>query len=338
MASPKNKENIGNYWKEKISYDEVDILNWIKGLDINNLTVLFNGKKYNNLKNFLSIVNRKLDVYSRKLFNFYFRKNILNNNKCTYCKDEISKDFILKFNCDLNHLPNWCEKHYNEKKWLENNGKHSDKANEKRSKKRIEWLQTPDGEKYKQDVGEKNKINTKKWKNKLTEEQKIKINKKSSQSQINNILKGKFNPQKNYTHYNKNKCFINNKEYTFRSSWEVIFFISNSTLEYETIRIKYQKNNNKEGIYIPDFIDRQNNIIYELKPRRNYVKQQNKMDAGISWSIKEGYSFIWINENNLLDYINEEDNKDERNCKFYKKALIGIHGNFKNKINKEKPN
>jgi hypothetical protein len=102
-----------------------------------------------------------------------------------------------------------------------------------------------------------------------------------------------------------------------------------------SIRIKYQKDNNKTGVYIPDFIDEDKKIIYELKPRRNFIKQQTKMDAGIEWSINHKYKFIWVNENNLLDYISEQDNKDSRNNIFYQKALKGINGNIKNKINKK---
>lgn len=60
------------------------------------------------------------------------------------------------------------------------------------------------------------------------------------------------------------------------------------------------------------------------------------MDAGILWCLENGYKFIWINEDNLINYFNESDNKDERNDVFYKKINKGINGYNKNKINKEK--
>jgi len=76
-------------------------------------------------------------------------------------------------------------------------------------------------------------------------------------------------------------------------------------------------------------------IIYELKPRRNYIKQQIKMDGAIWWCLENNYKFIWINEDNLLSYINESDNVDYRNNKFYIKAYKGLNEQIKNKVNKE---
>ena len=146
---------------------------------------------------------------------------------------------------------------------------------------------------------------------------------------------GEFDPQKNYKHFRKNTCYIKNKPHTLRSSWEVVFLISNPKLKYETLRIKYLKENGKYGVYIPDFIDDENRIVYELKPRRNYIKQQNKMDGGISWCLENNYKFIWINEDNLLYYINKKDNQDQRNEQFYVKTYKGINGEIKNKINKK---
>lgn len=48
------------------------------------------------------------------------------------------------------------------------------------------------------------------------------------------------------------------------------------------------------------------------------------MDSCISWCIENNYKFIWINEDNLIKYFNQNDNKDIRNESFYIKALKGI--------------
>jgi len=48
------------------------------------------------------------------------------------------------------------------------------------------------------------------------------------------------------------------------------------------------------------------------------------MDGGIEWCFKNNYKFIWVNEDNLIYYINEKDNQDQRNNKFYIKAYKGI--------------
>jgi hypothetical protein len=339
MGKSEKTENIGKYWSQKYSYDEKFIIDWVQALKKDNFITPFNNIIYNEQNKFISLVNRKLNPISRKLFNFYFRKIILNNNKCNHCGCEITKDFILTLDRSLCNLPNWCETHYKEKIWSNIKGsKYSIENNISRSLKRKKWLETEEGKIYKKKIGENNKISTTKWKQNQTDEERKTTNKKSSESQIKNILEGKFNPQKNYHKYNSNLCYIDGKVYNFRSSWEVVFFISNNKLKYETLKIPYYKNERQKGIYIPDFIDDINKIIYELKPRRNFVKQQIKMDAGIEWSNNNGYKFIWVNENNLINYINQNDNKDERNAQFYIKVYKGIDGHIKNQINKENRN
>jgi len=335
MGKPKNTKNIGSYWSDNIDYTEEEIISWVKGLIINEYYAPFSSNLYNTQRGFLSVVNRKLGVNSKYIFSYYFRKLHLDSNKCLYCGCEIEKSFVLPLKRSVSQLPNWCEKHYIEKKWLDGNGSHSTEANIKRSNKRKLFLATSEGEEYCKNVGEFNKVNTKRWKSNLTDKEREAINLKSSISQIKNILEGSFDPQKNYNHYKKNTCYLFDREYIFRSSWEVIFFLSNPSLKYETLRIKYLKNNGKGGVYIPDFIDEENKIIYELKPRRNFIKQQNKMDGAIKWCFEEGYKFIWINEDNLVHYIDENDNKDSRNNEFYIKAYKGINGEIKNKINKK---
>jgi hypothetical protein len=161
------------------------------------------------------------------------------------------------------------------------------------------------------------------WVRNRTKEQREKINKKISESQKKNILEGKFTPQKNYRTKRNFPCYIDDKEYLFRSSWEICFFISHPNLKYEILRMPYEKDN-KVKIYIPDFIDYDNKIIYELKPKRQYLNQIEKMDAAIKWCLEHNYKFIWINEFNLLSYVNVNDNKDERNMIYYNKVKKGV--------------
>jgi hypothetical protein len=264
----------------------------------------------------------------------------LDNNNCKGCDKDLDKQYVIthqqKQHC-ITNLIEWCNECYNNKVFLENCHKeaHSPQTRKKAANTRKKWLESDKGLEWKKMISKHNSISTKKWRDSLTEEEKRIINKKSSDSQINNILNGSFDPQKNYKHYRKNIGIINGEELVFRSSWEVIFAISNPHLEYESLRIPYFKNNGRKGIYIPDFIDNQNKIIYELKPRRNYIKQQTKMDASINWCLKNGYKFIWINEDNLLYYISENDNLFEENKKFYEKAYKGLNGYIKNKINKK---
>jgi hypothetical protein len=161
------------------------------------------------------------------------------------------------------------------------------------------------------------------WLTNISPEERIRRNKKSSIAQKNNILEGKFIPQNNYRTKRRFPCYINNKEFLFRSSWEICFFLSHPNLNYEKLRIPYELEN-EQKIYIPDFIDYENKILYELKPKRQYIAQVNKMNSAIKWCLDNQYKFIWINESNILNFIDKEVFNDERNLLFYNKMLIGV--------------
>jgi hypothetical protein len=161
------------------------------------------------------------------------------------------------------------------------------------------------------------------WISNMSEEQKKIRNEKSSISQRRNIMNGTFNPQDNYRTKRRIELEFEEKKYYFRSSWEVCFFISNKNLEYETLRIKYKKSNEYK-IYIPDFIDHNNKIIYELKPKRQYITQSEKMNGAIKWCLENNYKFIWINESNLINFIDKNICINEKYLYYYNKMLKGI--------------
>ncbi len=335
-----------NFKKINLTYSEEQIVEWVKR--IKNEKVLLTlyttqqnrGGIYTNENTFIASICWKLDVRSKNLFIYYYNKFVKNQKyecKNPKCSNKISKEFfVTKYKLKREPIL-WCEDCYKNKAWMGILVKkaHTPEANAKRTQSKLKFYQTPEGKALAKKIGKNNSITTKNWKANLTEEESFNIRKKSSESQIKNIKEGKFNPQKNYNCFKNNICYINGKEYSFRSSWEVIFFISNPNLKYESLRIEYNKDTHKKGIYIPDFIDEENKIVYELKPRRNYIKQQIKMDGGIKWCLENGYTFIWVNENTLQHYINEEDNKDPRNVVFYNKAYKGIDGEIKNQINKK---
>jgi hypothetical protein len=161
------------------------------------------------------------------------------------------------------------------------------------------------------------------WIKNRTEEQKKIIAKKSSESQKQNILNGTFTPQNNYRTKRRIQININGNQYYFRSSWEVCFYVSNQYLEYESLRIKYELKNEYK-IYIPDFIDNKNKIIYELKPKRQYLAQIEKMNGGIQWCINNNYEFIWVNEYNITEYLDKNICLTEEYLLYYNKLLKGI--------------
>lgn len=342
------KKGFKHHKKRKYSepilhFKEYEIIDWVNKIKETNtyyvpyLSKERNNNTFQNERSFMQSIGWKLTKDSKALLLYYYRKIYLNNNNCKGCNVELGKDYVISKPIRGKKLIEWCETCYNNKKYLENciKASHTPEARKRAVKTKREWYNSKEGKEWRKRISEINTLNTKEWKSKLTEEEKKIINKKSSDSQIANILNGSFDPQKNYKHYKKNKCIINGEEKIYRSSWEVVFAISNPHLKYESLKIPYKKDNGNKGIYIPDFIDEEKKIIYELKPRRNFHKQQTKMDASIKWCIENNYKFIWINEDNLLNYISEDDNCFEQNKKFYNKVYKGLDGNIKNKINKE---
>lgn len=111
----------------------------------------------------------------------------------------------------------------------------------------------------------------------------------------------------------------------FRSSWEACFYLSNPHLEYETIRIKYGEENKT---YIADFYDSQRNILYEIKPKSQWKYKSDKMQHIINYCFDNGIDFVWINENNILDFLNYRDfSNSEINQKQYSIMMKGVsHG------------
>jgi hypothetical protein len=195
---------------------------------------------------------------------------------------------------------------------------------EKREKGKIDFLNNPQRvNKWKEKTKNTHNNISHPWLTNLSQEERERRSKKSSDSQKNNILNGTFTPQNNYRTKRRIELDFDNIKYYFRSSWEVCFFISNQHLSYETLRIKYKKGDEYK-IYIPDFIDNNNKIIYELKPKRQYISQNEKMNGAIKWCLKNNYRFIWINENNILNYINKNICHEEKYIIYYDKMLKGI--------------
>jgi len=113
------------------------------------------------------------------------------------------------------------------------------------------------------------------------------------------IRDGEYTPRitNTWTHWDAN-VMVNRCTYRFRSSWEACFWLCNQQLEYETIRVPRGKSS-----VICDFIDQFNRIIYEIKPRSRYRPEKHKINAIIKWCLSNNYKFIWINESNILNYI-----------------------------------
>jgi hypothetical protein len=57
------------------------------------------------------------------------------------------------------------------------------------------------------------------------------------------------------------------------------------------------------------------------------MKQQEKVDAIINYSINNNFKFIWINEGNILDYVDTSKFASDFNKKQLKAMLNGIKRN-----------
>jgi hypothetical protein len=130
--------------------------------------------------------------------------------------------------------------------------------------------------------GEKNGMFGKKH---SVEEKQIK-----SQKMKELILLGKFTPNSNNrnTHWDS---FYRDKKY--RSSWEALYQSIDKEAEYETVRIPY-KLDNKDHIYIIDFVNHKNKTLIEVKPREllKDKKTQAKISAAKEWCNNNGYNFV----------------------------------------------
>lgn len=130
---------------------------------------------------------------------------------------------------------------------------------------------------------------------KMSDEEKAKKSKHMKQL----ILDGKFTPNSNNrnTHWN---AYCNGTK--FRSSWEALYAYLNETAEYETLRIPYILND-KEFVYIVDFIDHAEKIAIEVKPRELCVgeKFESKMQALMKWAATNSYSVVIADQNYLQE-------------------------------------
>lgn len=112
------------------------------------------------------------------------------------------------------------------------------------------------------------------------------------------ILSGKFTPNSNNrnTHWDS---FYKNKKY--RSSWESLYQYFDDDAEYETLRIPY-KFDNKDYIYIIDFVNHKTKTVIEVKPRElvSDKKTQAKISAAKEWCNKKGYTFVLADKDYFL--------------------------------------
>jgi len=191
------------------------------------------------------------------------------------------------------------------------------------------WAHTEEAKQTFAKIGKQNSEKLKKWFSTPEGQTQIKsVAKKQSVLMKQKILEGSFTPNvtNSFTHWTAEIEYEGIVK-KFRSSWEACVWLSNPELEYETLRIPLPNGSN----VITDFVDNQNRIIYEIKPKSFWRKQQHKIDAIIDYCFANDYKFIWINEENILDYVKQDLFTSEFNKKQLEVMLDGTK-TIRNKI------
>lgn len=116
------------------------------------------------------------------------------------------------------------------------------------------------------------------------------------------ILNGEFTPNTN----NRNTSFdVVYKNKNYRSSWEAAFASINPSFKHEFIRIQYIDESLKSRIYISDFFDEENKIVFEIRPKSLYDETSNKISSAIKYCKENGYKYKHID----IDYFYKNNDK-----------------------------
>jgi hypothetical protein len=127
------------------------------------------------------------------------------------------------------------------------------------------------------------------------------VYKKQSELMKEKILEGSYTPNTlNRLNHKRLRSDITGIK-NYRSSWELKFHELNPSLKYEVTRIKYNYEN-KDHIYITDFTDDVNKIIYEIKPENLIDTPRNlaKAKAAAAWCAEFGYVYKIITQGDIL--------------------------------------
>jgi hypothetical protein len=190
-------------------------------------------------------------------------------------------------------------------------------ANRKISEKRKELAKTERGKQIYKDLGEHNSKHLKEYfQTEEGKEQIKRVAEKQSLIMKEKIKNGTFTPNitNNWTNWDAKIVLDDGNIVKFRSSWEACFWFSNQHLLYEKFRIPYSMKG-EDRTYIADFFDDRNRILYEIKPMGSFTAQIEKMQGAIEYCLNNDIDFIWINEHNIMMYIDcsifEGENKKQ---------------------------
>lgn len=270
----------GNTYIRK-NFNEIEITNFVEVVIQNPLCSLRTGKVFNDEKSWRADVARLLDQKSSQLF--YFLLETYNKNYfCNHCNFQLGIE-SFKYSGSSKGFSKYCQACTKIGVWRKSLSPEQLKERGKKIKEiKLKFYQTTHGKEVAKETGQKN---SKKLKSFFKTPEGIdnieKIRKHNQQIMKEKILSGKFTPNSN----NKNTHWDSYyKDKKFRSSWEALYQFLYPNDEHEKLRIAY-KFKEKTYIYIVDFINYNDKIVTEVKPKEmcNDQKFIAKFNSLQSW-------------------------------------------------------
>lgn len=244
---------------------------------------------------------------SKHLFQFLVHTRHNTIPACVDCKKQLSKDDLDERSNLFKKRCSVCATGYSWAKGENISIEDMTERGKNISKTKSEFYKTEEGKKVAAIIGQKNSVNMKNF-NK-TEKGKENIEKSrilNKAIMLDKIAKGEFSPPvtNSWTHWAAT-ITTSTETKKFRSSWEACFWLSNPNVLYEIKRIPYQDEAGATRTYIADFFDEERKIVYELKPKSHWNKANTKMQQIIRYCLDNDIKFLWLNEHNIMNYIDE---------------------------------
>lgn len=158
----------------------------------------------------------------------------------------------------------------------------------------------------------------------VSEETRAKISKRAKE----NILSGKWTPN-TFNSRTRKQLLYNGT--LFRSSWEALFSQAFPEAQYEVLRIPYTTDTNHT--YITDFVIGRN--VYEIKPAKHVLLKNKILTIVDEWCKKNDYTFIIVNEFDLVDLIPEKNVRYDEFDNNTQKLIRGLYASVEKRRNKQ---
>lgn len=282
-------------------------------------------KSYGGKSGLKVALSMKLSDHLSNLFMYYRKLFELDRDPtCYYCDRELGPErFAYSERVALDKgigydglresgFAKYCESCQEDEVWkrADHPDRDTDEIAEKISESRKEWAKTEEGREFYEKQGRRNSRKLKEfYDTEKGRELKKRAAEKQSETMRRKVRDGEFTPPVNnrFTSWDAEIEFPDGTVRSYRSSWEACMHLSNPELNYESVRIPYQDESGKDRVYIADFEDPETGRVIEIKPKKYWMKQSDKMDQIIRFCRDNGRPFTWVNEHNISEWIDEDD-------------------------------